>query len=543
MANGIFTPPSPNNEPIKNYAPGSPEKKLLKQAIIDLCSKSFDIPLIIGGREIHTGNTAKLLSPSDHTRCFGQYHKATTEHVNMAAEAAKKAKEEWSNLAWHERGGIFLKAAELLSEKWRYTLNAATMLGQGKTAYQAEIDSACELIDFLNYNVNYMNEIYNEQPKSSRGMWNRLEYMPLEGFVFAVTPFNFTAIAGNLPTAPAMMGNTILWKPASSAVLSAYLIMKLLEEAGLPEGVINFVPGSGGQVGQPAFEHTALAGIHFTGSTRVFHSIWKTIGSNIEKYKSYPRIVGETGGKDFLIAHNDCDIDALAVACVRGAFEYQGQKCSALSRAYFPKSIWDSTWKKIKTILDDVKMGDVADFSNFVSAVIDKSSYDNIKSYIDYAEKSPDAKIISGGKCDDTMGNFIEPTVILTTDPHFKSMEEEIFGPVLTCYVYNDEDLDKTLELVDITSIYALTGAIFAKNRYIVDKMAKALKQSAGNFYVNDKPTGAVVGQQPFGGARGSGTNDKAGSKMNLLRWVSMRTIKETFAPPVDYRYPHMNEK
>jgi 1-pyrroline-5-carboxylate dehydrogenase len=543
MANGIFTPPLPKNESIKDYAPGSTEKKLLKQALNDLCSKSFDIPLIIGGKEVRTGNTAKLKSPSNHSRCFGQYHKATNEHVNMAAKAAERAKEEWSNLPWHERAGIFLKAAELLSGKWRYTLNAATMLGQGKTVYQAEIDSACELIDFLNFNVYYMNQIYNEQPKNSRGMWNRLEYMPLEGFVFAVTPFNFTAIAGNLPTAPAMMGNTVLWKPASSAVLSAYLLMKLLQEAGLPDGVINFVPGSGGQVGQPAFEHSSLAGIHFTGSTSVFQGIWKTIGNNIHKYKSYPRIVGETGGKDFLIAHNDCDIDALAVACVRGAFEYQGQKCSALSRAYFPKSIWNTVWDKINAILDDITVGEVTDFSNFVSAVIDKNSFDNIKSYIDYAKESPDAKIIFGGKYDDSKGNFIEPTVILTTDPHFKSMEEEIFGPVLTCYVYDDQDLDRTLEMLDATSIYALTGAIFAKNRYMIDKMSKTLKHSAGNFYINDKPTGAVVGQQPFGGARGSGTNDKAGSKMNLLRWVSMRTIKETFTPSVEYGYPHMGEK
>ncbi len=543
MANGIFTPPLPTNEPIKSYAPGSIEKKLLQEAIEEICSTTYDIPLIIGGKEIRTGNTAKLVSPSDNTKCFGQYHKATTEHVNMAAEAAAEAKEQWSSLAWNERASIFLKAAELLSGSWRYKLNAATMLGQGKTAFQAEIDSACELIDFFRFNVHYMNEIYNEQPNSSKGMWNRLEYMPLEGFVFAVTPFNFTAIGGNLPTSPAMMGNTILWKPASSAVLSAYFVMKLLEEAGLPAGVINFVPGSGGQVGQPAFEHPQLAGIHFTGSTGVFHGIWKTIGNNIHKYKSYPRIVGETGGKDFLIAHNDCDQDALAVACVRGAFEYQGQKCSALSRAYFPKSIWNSTWSKIENILKEVKMGDVTDFSNFMSAVIDKNSFDNIKSYIDYAKESPDAEIIFGGKYDNSKGNFVEPTVILTTDPHFKSIEEEIFGPVLTCYVYEDQDLDKALELVDTTSIYALTGSIFAKDRYMIDKMTKALKHSAGNFYVNDKPTGAVVGQQPFGGARGSGTNDKAGSKMNLLRWVSMRTIKETFEPPVYYGYPHMDEE
>ena len=543
MSNGIFTPPFVKNEPIKNYAPGSIEKKLLKQALDDLCSKSFDIPLIIGGKEIRTGNTAKLKSPSDHSKCFGQYHKASAEHVDMAAKAAAEAKEAWCTLPWNERAGVFLKAAELLAGSWRYTLNAATMLGQGKTAYQAEVDSACELIDFLNYNVSFMSEIYSEQPASSKGMWNRMEYMPLEGFVFAITPFNFTAIAGNLPSSPAMMGNTVVWKPGSAAVLSGYLVMKLFQEAGLPDGVINFIPGSGGEVGQPAFEHRDLAGIHFTGSTKVFQNIWKTIGTNISNYKSYPRIVGETGGKDFLIAHNDCDVDALAIACIRGAFEYQGQKCSALSRGYFPKSIWNNLWNQMKESLDDIKMGDVTDFSNFMSAVIDKNSFDNIKSYIEYAKKSPDAEILYGGKYDDSKGYFVEPTVILTKDPHFKSMEEEIFGPVLTCYVYEDKDFDKTLDLVNTTSIYALTGAIFAKNRCIIDKMTKALKYAAGNFYVNDKPTGAVVGQQPFGGARGSGTNDKAGSKMNLLRWVSMRTIKETFDPVKDYRYPHMEEE
>jgi 1-pyrroline-5-carboxylate dehydrogenase len=543
MSSGIFTPPAPINEPIKNYAPGTSERKLLKKALEELSGLTYDIPLIIGGKEIRTNSTAKLLSPSDNTRCFGQYHKATSKHVQMAAEAAKKARIEWSILPWEERAGIFLKAAELLAGSWRYKLNAATMLGQGKTVFQAEIDSACELIDFLRYNVHFMNEIYNEQPQSSSGVWNRLEYMPLEGFVFAVTPFNFTAIGGNLPTAPAMMGNTVLWKPASSAVLSAYLIMQLLKEAGLPDGIINFIPGSGGQVGQPAFEHPELAGIHFTGSTGVFRSIWKTVGENISNYKSYPRIVGETGGKNFIIAYNDCDVDALAVACIRGAFEYQGQKCSALSRAYIPKSIWNELWPKMETILKDIKIGDVTDFSNFASAVIDKSAYNSIKAYVDFAKEANDAEIIHGGNCDDSNGNFIEPTVILAETPRFKTMEEEIFGPVLTCYVYDDDKLDETLELVDNTSMYALTGAIFAKNRYMIEKMAKALNHAAGNFYINDKPTGAVVGQQPFGGARGSGTNDKAGSKMNLLRWVSMRTIKETFEPPTDYRYLFMDNE
>jgi 1-pyrroline-5-carboxylate dehydrogenase len=541
MSNGIFTPPAPKNEPVKNYAPDSLERKLIKEAINEIISTKLDIPLIIGGQRIYTNDTEELKSPSDHSKSFGVYHKVNEENITRAIEAAEKAKIEWSKLTWNDRAGIFLKAANLLAGKWRYKINAATMLGQGKTVYQAEIDSACELIDFLTFNVHFMHQIYNEQPNSSNGMWNRLEYMPLEGFVLAITPFNFTAIGGNLPTAPAMMGNTVLWKPASTSILSCYFVMELLKEAGLPDGVINFIPGRGSVIGGMVLPHENLAGIHFTGSTEVFGHIWKTIGENIRTYKSYPRIVGETGGKDFLIAHNDCDVPALATACLRGAFEYQGQKCSALSRAYIPKSRWDETWKILKSNLNEVTMGDVTDFSNFVTAVIDQTSFNNIKSYIEYAENSKDAIIIHGGKYDDNKGYYIEPTVILTTDPHFKTMEEEIFGPVLTIYVYEDEKFDETLKLVDSTSAYALTGAIFARDRLIINKMTTALSKSAGNFYINDKPTGAVVGQQPFGGSRGSGTNDKAGSKMNLLRWTNMRTIKETFVPATEFKYPHMN--
>ena len=449
MANGIFVPPPPKNEPIKSYAPGSPEKKLLKQTMDEICSTNFDIPLIIGGKEYRTGKTAELRSPSNHARKFGQYHIATPELIELAIQEAAKARTQWAILSWQERAAIFLKAAEMLSGTWRYKLNAATMLGQGKTVYQAEIDSACELIDFLNFNVSYMHQIYSEQPPiNPKGVWNRLEYLPLEGFVVAITPFNFTAIGGNLPTSPAIMGNVVLWKPASSSVLSAYFFMQLLKEAGLPDGVINFIPCSGSVLSKIAIEHVNLAGIHFTGSTETFGHIWKTIGENIRKYWIYPRLVGETGGKDFLIAHNDCDIPSLATACVRGAFEYQGQKCSALSRAYFPRSKWDEIWTTMENILKEIKMGDVTDFTNFMSAVIDKNSFDNIKSYIDYTAQASDAKIIFGGKYDDSKGYFIEPTVILTTNPHFKTMTEEIFGPVLTCYLYEDANLEEALDLL-----------------------------------------------------------------------------------------------
>lgn len=544
MSNGIFVPPPPKNEPIKSYAPSSPEKKLIKEAIEEICSIKLDIPLIIGGKEYRTDKTAELRSPSNHSRTFGQYHIATPELIELAIESAAKARTLWATIPWQERAAIFLKAAEMLSGSWRYKINAATMLGQGKTVYQAEIDSACELIDFLNFNVSYLHQIYSEQPSvSPKGVWNRLEYLPLEGFVVAITPFNFTAIGGNLPTSPAIMGNVVLWKPASTSILSAYFFMRLLMEAGLPDGVINFIPCGGSLLSKIAIENVNLAGIHFTGSTDTFGQIWKTIGQNIRKYWIYPRLVGETGGKDFLIAHNDCDIPSLATACIRGAFEYQGQKCSALSRAYFPRSKWNEIWATMEKILKDIKMGDVTDFTNFMSAVIDKNSFDNIKSHIEFARNSTDAKILFGGKCDDTKGYFIEPTIILTTDPRFKTMTEEIFGPVLTCYVYDDNMLEETLDLIDKTSPYALTGAIFAKNRCVINKMTGVLKHAAGNFYINDKPTGAVVGQQPFGGSRASGTNDKAGSRINLLRWVTIRTIKETFEPPFDYKYPHMQEE
>ena len=541
MSNSIQIPPIPKNESIKNYQPGSIERKMLEKAILDLTSKKFDIPIIIGGREYRTQNREKLCSPSDNSRDLGVYHKASHEHIDLAIEASLKASEKWANFPWEERASIFLKAAEMISGSKRYLLNAATMIGQGKTCYQAEIDSACELTDFLRFNVYYIYQIYSEQPNSSDGIWNRLEYQPLEGFVFAITPFNFTAIAGNLPTAPAMMGNCVIWKPASSAVLSSYLIYCILKEAGLPDGVINFLPSNSSVIAPKLLSHEKLAGIHFTGSTEVFKTIWKTVGENIEKYKSYPRIVGETGGKDFLIAHSSCNIKALSTAMIRGAFEYQGQKCSALSRAYIPASIWKELKELLLKELSTIKMGDVADFSNFMSAVIDKASFDKITEYIQYAKNSVESEIIFGGNSNNGLGNFIEPTVILTKNPKFKTMQEEIFGPVLTIYVYEDDKLDEVLTLIDSTSIYALTGAVFANDRYVVDTISSKLKHAAGNFYINDKPTGAVVGQQPFGGSRGSGTNDKAGSKVNLLRWVNMRTIKENFLPPEDYRYTHMS--
>lgn len=460
----------------------------------------------------------------------------------MAIEAALEARKKWADMPWEQRAAIFLKMADLLAGPWRATLNAATMLGQSKTVYQAEIDSACELIDFYRFNTYYMTQIMSDQPYSPAGMWNRVEYRPLEGFIFAVTPFNFTSIAGNLPTAPAIVGNVSLWKPASSSVYSGYWLMKLFEEAGLPKGVINYVPGSGGQVGNPVMASPHLAGIHFTGSTAVFQNMWKTVGDNISKMKYYPRIVGETGGKDFIFAHNSADVDALVVAALRGAFEYQGQKCSAASRMYVPKSIWGEFKEKFVAEVKKIKMGDVEDFTNFFSAVIDDAAFKSITEYIDYAKESKDAEIITGGNYDDSKGYFIEPTTIVTTDPMFKTMQEEIFGPVLTIYVYEDEKFDEALDLCDTTSPYALTGAIWAQDRYALIKMSDKLKNAAGNFYINDKPTAAVVGQQPFGGGRASGTNDKAGSAMNLMRWVSVRTMKETFDPPKDWKYPFMQK-
>ncbi len=543
MSNAYFKVPFPVNEPVLSYAPGTPEKEALKKKLKELQSKEIEIPLIIGGKEIKTGKTVEIKTPHDHSKKLGFYHKAGAKEVNMAIEAALEARKIWAEMSWEHRASVFLKAAELLSGSWRMTINAATMLGQSKTAYQAEIDSACELIDFWRFNTYYMTQLMGEQPYSPKGMWNREEYRALEGFVFAVTPFNFTSIAGNLPTAPVIVGNVSLWKPASSAVYSAYFLMKLWEEAGLPPGVINFIPGSGGEVGDPVMASPDLAGIHFTGSTAVFQGMWKTVGNNINKSKYYPRIVGETGGKDFIFVHNSADVDALVVAALRGAFEYQGQKCSAASRMYIPKSLWNDFKKKYVTEVKKIKMGDPEDFSNFMSAVIDKAAFRSIKEYIDYAKESKDAEIITGGKCDDSKGYFIEPTTIVTTNPKFKTMEEEIFGPVLTIYVYEDEKFDEALNLCDQTSPYALTGCIWGKDRAVISKMSDKLKNAAGNFYINDKPTAAVVGQQPFGGGRSSGTNDKAGSAMNVLRWMTARAMKETFDPPKDWRYPFMAEK
>ncbi len=543
MSNAYFQVPQPVNEPILSYAPGTAERAELKAKLKELKSQTVEVPLIIGGKEIRTGKTAEMRIPHDHGHVLGIYHKAGKEEVDMAIKAALEARAAWAAMPWEQRAAVFLKAAELLAGSWRSTINAATMLGQSKTAYQAEIDSACELVDFWRFNTHYMTELMSEQPYSPEGMWNRVEYRPLEGFIFAVTPFNFTSIAGNLPTAPAIVGNVALWKPASSSVYSGYFLMKLLQEAGLPDGVVNYIPGSGSQVGNPVLASPDLAGIHFTGSTAVFQGMWKTVGENIHKMKYYPRIVGETGGKDFIFAHNSADVDALVVAAIRGAFEYQGQKCSAASRMYIPRSIWDEFRQKYVAEVAKIKMGDVEDFSNFMSSVIDRAAFSSITEYIDFAAAADEAEIITGGKYDDSKGYFIEPTTIVTTNPKFKTMQEEIFGPVLTIYVYEDTDFDATLELCDTTSPYALTGAIWARDRYALIKMSDRLRNAAGNFYINDKPTAAVVGQQPFGGARASGTNDKAGSSLNMLRWMSVRTLKETFEPPKSWTYPFMGEK
>jgi len=545
MSNGIFSVPFPSNDPIRSYAPGSRDKEILKKRMIELKSQVLDIPLIIGGKEIRTGKTEKCVMPHNHKHVLGNYHKASTVEVDLAIETALKARDAWAEMPWNERAAIFLKAADLLTtDFWRSTLNAATMLSQSKTAFQAEIDAACELVDFFRFNAYYAQQIYEEQPlHSPEGQWNRMEYRPLEGFVFAIAPFNFTSIAGNLPTSPALMGNVVLMKPASSAVYSGYWLMKLFMEAGVPDGVINFVPGSGSQVGNPVMASPDLAGIHFTGSTPVFQGMWRTIGNNIDKYKSYPRIVGETGGKDFIFVHKSADVDVVATAIVRGAFEFQGQKCSAASRGYIPKSLWNKLKGKLVSTLKTVKMGDPEDFTNFMNAVIDKGAFETISGYIDYIKKAKDAEIVFGGNCDDSVGYFIEPTLVVTTNPNFKTMEEEIFGPVFTLFVYDDKKYKETLNLCNETSPYALTGAIFAKDRNAVQLANKILVNAAGNFYINDKPTGAVVGQQPFGGGRASGTNDKAGSYLNLIRWVSPRTIKENFIPPTDFTYPFMGEK
>jgi 1-pyrroline-5-carboxylate dehydrogenase len=543
MSNAFFKVPFPKNEPVLSYAPGSRERQLLKKALEEGRSKELDIPMYIGSEEVRTGKKIRLSPPHDHQHTLGYFHAGEKAHVEQAINAALAAKEKWSNLGWEYRASIFLKAADLLAGPYRYKINAATMLGQSKSAYQAEIDSACELIDFLRYNVHYMSEIYHEQPDSSPGVWNRLEYRALEGFVFALTPFNFTAIAGNLPTSVAMMGNTVVWKPSNTQIYAANVIMQVLKEAGLPDGVINLVYVSGPDAGEVIFNHKDFAGIHFTGSTGVFQGMWKTIGANIQTYRSYPRIVGETGGKDFVMVHSSAHAKEVAVALGRGAFEYQGQKCSAASRAYIPANLWDDVKKYLVEDLKSFKMGPTEDFENFINAVIDEKAFNSITGYIEKARSNPKNEIIAGGKYDKSKGYFIEPTVVLTTDPSSVTMCEEIFGPVLTIYVYEPKDFEKTLELVDSTSPYALTGSIIAKDRYAIETATRKLTNAAGNFYINDKPTGAVVGQQPFGGARGSGTNDKAGAKVNLLRWTSMRTIKETFVPPTDYRYPFLDKE
>jgi 1-pyrroline-5-carboxylate dehydrogenase len=543
MNNAFFKVPMPINEPVLNYAPGSAEKIALKKAIAEARSKVIDVPMYIGSELVHTDNKIKLSPPHDHQHILGYASEGDASHVTQAIDAALAARENWANLSWEQRASIFLKAADLLAGPYRAKINAATMLGQSKNAYQAEIDASCEFIDFLRFNVAFMQQIYTNQPESVRGLWNRVEYRPLEGFVFALTPFNFTAIAGNLPACVAMMGNVTVWKPAYPQIYSANVIMEVLREAGLPDGVINLVYVDGPVAGDIIFKHPDFAGIHFTGSTKVFQTIWQTIGQNISKYKTYPRIVGETGGKDFVIAHESADVKALATGLVRGAFEYQGQKCSAASRAYVPSNLWEGVKAQMIADLKEMTMGGTEDFSNFVNAVIDEKSFDKIAGYIDNAKKSDKITVISGGNYDKSKGYFIEPTVLQTSDPNYTTMCEEIFGPVLTIYVYEPKDFEKTLELVDATSPYALTGAIFSQDRYAIDFAMKKLINAAGNFYINDKPTGAVVGQQPFGGARASGTNDKAGSILNLFRWVQPRTIKETFVSPTDYKYSFLGEE
>ncbi len=539
MNNSIVYYPCPANEPVKSYKPNSEERKLLKEALQKLQSETIEIPLIIGGKEVRTGNTGKVVMPHNHKHVLATYHKAGEKEVNMAIEAALEAHKEWSEMSWHDRVAITLRAAALIEGKYRYILNAATMLGQSKNAFQAEIDSACEAIDFLKFNAHYASKIYSEQPNSENGVINRLEYRPLEGFIFAVTPFNFTAIASNLSMSPILMGNTVVWKPSTTSLFSNYYLMKIFMEAGLPAGVLNFLPGPGSEVGK-ALNHQGLAGIHFTGSTGVFNGFWRTIANNMEKYRSYPKIVGETGGKDFIFAHPSAGVKELATAIVRGAFEYQGQKCSAASRAYVPKSLWNDVLAEAKGMLARIKVGDVNDFTNFVNAVIDEASFDNCMSYINYAKEAKDAEIVAGGTGDKSVGYFVQPTIIVTSNPHFKSMEEEIFGPIITVYVYEDNDYEATLNICNETSPYALTGAVWANDRKALLKAAEILRFAAGNIYFNDKPTGAVVGQQPFGGSRASGTNDKAGSYLNLIRWANPRTIKENLVPPTDFVYPFL---
>lgn len=540
MNNAVFIFDYPQNEPVKSYSPGTRERKQLQAELDTMSTQQYDIPLIIGGKEIYTNDTDNITMPHDHGHVLGRYHKAGPKEIQMAIDAAQKAHKQWESFSWFERASVTIKAAELIAKKYRSKLNAATMLGQGKSAYQAEIDAACETIDFLRFNAHFISDIYNEQPHSDPGIINRLEYRPLEGFVFAVTPFNFTAIASNINMAPVLMGNTSVWKPAATSMLSNYILMEIFKEAGLPDGVINFIPGNGPLVGNQVMAHKAFAGLHFTGSNRTFNTLWRTASANLENYRSYPRIVGETGGKDFVLVHSSADAEEVATALVRGAFEYQGQKCSAASRAYIPDNLWPKVKDLIRDMLKSITVGDVRDFSNFMNAVIDEKSFDNIMGYISKAKNTSDAEIIFGGTGDKSKGYYVQPTVIQAHNPHFVTMEEEIFGPVLSIYVYKAEDFKETIKLVDETSPYGLTGSIFASDRGILVNVAEELKYAAGNFYFNDKPTGAVVGQQPFGGSRQSGTNDKAGSHLNLLRWISPRTIKETLVPPTDYKYPFM---
>ncbi len=542
MTGGIFCTPLPTNEPVKLYAPGSPERASVRSELERQSREELEIPLVIGGEEVRTGRTSAIVMPHLKNHRLGVFHKAGAKEIARAIDAAWKARGAWERMPWEERAAVFLRAAELLSTTWRDRVNAATMLGQSKTVHQAEVDAACELIDFFRFNVRFAERLYSEQPDSAPGCWNRLEYRPLDGFVFAITPFNFTSIGGNLPSAPALMGNTVVWKPASTSVLSNYYLMKLFEAAGVPPGVINFVPGNAAEVGDPVIADSRLGGVHFTGSTGVFQSIWNTIGQRIERYSQYPRLVGETGGKDFIFAHPSADREALVTALIRGAFEYQGQKCSAASRAYVPSGMWPQLRERVVNELAQVKVGDVRDFSNFMGAVIDGASYEKQKKAIEGARRSGGkAEIVSGGECDDRSGWFVQPTVIQAHDPRYDTMRTELFGPVLTLHVYDERDVRGALELCATGSEYALTGAIFAEDRSAIREATDALRFAAGNFYVNDKPTGAVVGQQPFGGSRASGTNDKAGSILNLFRWVSARTIKETFAPPTDWRYPFLS--
>src|ERR1019366_6619647 len=545
MSNGFYTVPVPVNEPVKSYAPGSAERIAVKAMLAELRSKEIDIPMYIAGKEVRSNDKVRLAPPHDHKHTLGYFHKSTQDHIKQAIDAALAAKEKWETLDWEHRASIFLKAADLIAGPYRAKLNAATMLGQSKNVYQAEIDSACEIIDFLRFNVLYMTEIYKQQPPvagTGFGVWNRVEQRPLEGFIYALTPFNFTAIAGNLPTACAMMGNVVVWKPANTQVYAANVLMEIFMKAGIPDGVINLIYPSGPDAAEIIFSHPDFAGIHFTGSTEVFRNIWKTIGNNIHMYKTYPRIVGETGGKDFIVAHKSADIKILATAISRGAFEFQGQKCSAASRAYIPNTIWEDVKQLIIADLKSFKIGVPEDFTNFINAVIDEKSFDKLSKYIDAAKNDKNVEIIAGGKSDKSKGYFIEPTIIVIKDPNYITMCEELFGPVSTIYIYDSEKFEEILNVVDTTSIYALTGSIIAQDRYAIELAINKLKNAAGNFYINDKPTGAVVGQQPFGGARASGTNDKAGAMINLLRWVSPRTIRETFVPPTDYRYPFLQK-